>query len=141
MNLICHDCGAYEGSLHNRGCFNECCPYCFGQLAFCHCSYLYFGYKPQPTEAQHPTMGLPKDIFINGLSDAQLDEWDGIVTRKGRIPYFHFSNICTRCGEVEPDLFMVSDEEWQSVVPENHWCDVICRTCFDKMNKLFSQNS
>lgn len=140
MTRKCRGCDAPEGSLHNRGCFNERCPFCFGQLASCNCQYVHFGYKPQPISAGHPTMGLPKEVFNEGLSDEQLDEWDHVVTKKGRIPYFRFPNICSRCGDVDPELFMVPNEEWKSVVPEDHWGDVICRPCFDEMKRLHSEH-
>ena len=137
----CNACGAPEGSLHNRGCFNEVCPFCFGQLVSCMCVHLHFGYNPQPMAAQHPTMGLPKDVFENGLRAEQIDEWDGVVTEKGRISYFYFPLICTHCGEVDTGFFMVPDEDWQSVVPENHWKDIICRECFEGMKRLLIKNS
>lgn len=137
----CPGCGAPEGSLHNRGCLKEKCPFCFGQLVCCSCIYVHFGYKPQPLAAGHPTMGLPKEVFDNGLPDDQVDEWDALVTRHGRIPFFSFPLICSRCGEVDPEFFMVPDEVWQSVVPEDHWSDIICRTCFDEMKRLLEENS
>lgn len=107
----------------------------------CPCIYRRFGYQPQPETAMHPTMGLPKNIFKNGLPDDQIAEWDAAVTAEGRIPHFYFPGICTRCGTVEPGFFMVSDEEWQSTVPKNHWGDIICRECFDKMRRLVEENS
>jgi len=141
MSTTCHECGAPEGSLHNRACPIERCPFCFDQLITCNCIYLHFNYKPQPMDSHHPTMGLPKNIFINGLPKERLDKWDEVVTRRGRIPFFHFPSICTRCGCMDPDPFMVPDAEWCEVVPLDHREDILCRGCFDEMQRLHDANA
>jgi len=141
MTMKCQDCGALEGSLHNRECPREICPFCFGQATSCMCRFRAFGFKPQHSESEHPTMGLPRDVFLSGLSKEQEEQWGTKVDAKGRIPFFCFPWICMRCGSVDPPIFMVSDEEWKAVVPRDRRDGILCRPCFDEMKQLLAENS
>jgi len=141
MTVKCTSCGTSEGSLHNRGCSRERCPFCFGQAISCACQYRAAGYKPQAVGSGHPTMGLPKEVFENGLSNEQEQLWDERVNKKGRIPYFNFPWICCRCGSVDPHIFMVPDNEWKRVVPRHKRREILCRECFDYMAKCIDDNS
>jgi hypothetical protein len=45
-------------------------------------------------------------------------------------PFFDFPTFCSKCGKVDPDFFLVSDEEWNETVPFKHRNDVICWECY-----------
>ncbi len=48
-----------------------------------------------------------------------------------RIPYIQYPNICQYCGKVWPDLFMVSDEEWEKYIQIDMRDKIICRKCYE----------
>lgn len=48
-----------------------------------------------------------------------------------REPYFYIPLICVRCGKLWPDLFMVSNGEWNIVCGMTfNKEDILCRDCF-----------
>lgn len=76
----CHDCGVSVGQLHERGCDTEVCPFCFGQLISCDCSYELLNLFDDDRE-------LPEDVYQNGLTGVLSDRWEAMLAEKGRIPY------------------------------------------------------
>lgn len=82
-------------------------------------------------ESAGKTRGLPMRVYMHGLSDAQSDEWDRALEKKGRIPYIVYPNMCARCGTLWPDMFHVPDAEWEKYVePAMQGC-MLCRPCFN----------
>lgn len=59
---------------------------------------------------------------------------DGIYTR---IPYIQPLTYCGACAKVNPDFFMVPDEEWDRFVIPELQGKVICHFCYDEMKELF----
>ena len=126
---ICHDCGALEGELHEYGCDMERCPFCGGQLITCDCAYEKLGLVDK--EKYPRTNGLSPWIYENGLTDEQREHWISLLKAKGPLPYICWPNICARCGELWPELFMVPDKEWQAVVGRWERDALLCRSCYD----------
>lgn len=122
----CRDCGVLEGGIHEHGCDNEACPECGGQLIACDCCYEFLKVDVSPGTW----------AYNNGLTDEQEELYIAELNRLGRTPYFLLPNLCMRCGAKWPEMFKVTDEEWQSVVaPRNHR-GMLCRPCFDEMRAL-----
>lgn len=130
---ICHDCACEEGQLHEYGCDMERCPFCGNQLITCDCCYRSLGFEPDP---DHPTYGLPGDIYENGLTDELLEKWIEILIVKGRIPYISYPNLCARCGMLWPDMFSVPDEEWERYVEPRQRGKVLCWDCYCEIKRL-----
>lgn len=156
----CHDCGTIEGHLHERGCDMERCPFCGTQLISCGCANKHFypaydvssdpiGRMPTEEESAHArgcringcfacavlfasgaTAGLPVRVYYDGLSAEQEDEWDAILAAKGRVPWIIYPNMCCRCGELWPALFMVPDEEWDRYVEPAMRGYMLCKACW-----------
>jgi hypothetical protein len=109
--MICHDCGIKEGELHKENCDMERCPKCKGQLLSCDCD----------------------------IQNISIDEKFFKISGKPykREPYFLAPNICCKCGEVNPELFMVSKEEWKEVCGISFELDsILCKSCFDFIKNL-----
>jgi hypothetical protein len=64
----------------------------------------------------------------------QLDN----LEREGRIPYFVIPHLCRMCGEKWPEMFTVSDKEWESTIPKNLWWEVICKECYEEIKEITS---
>ncbi len=122
----CHDCGCYEGELHERGCDMERCPFCLGQLISCSCSNKHF--YPEYNYLAHPYCNLPKRVYEKGLPKKQADEWEKVLERKGRIPYVRTPNLCARCGKCWPDMF--HEDEWDRVIPADIAEEMLCYPCY-----------
>lgn len=137
---ICHDCGAKEGQIHEYGCDMERCPFCGGQLISCDCCYEKLGIKNKLKYTEE-TCFLPEEVYNNGLSDSQWDEWTKILEKKGRVPYILYPNHCHRCGKLWPEMFRVSDEEWQKYVALEAQNEMLCRECYDSIKALIDKYS
>ena len=137
MEKKCHDCNCEEGEIHEYGCDMERCPFCGNQLIGCHCLYEFLGYK---IDSNHPTSGLPKEIYESGLSDEELSTWMDILKARGRIPYIQYPNICCYCGKLWPDLFSVPDKEWKKYIQIGKQNTVICRECYDYIKNTIDSN-
>lgn len=134
---VCHDCGAREGQLHDFGCDMERCPFCGHQLISCDCVYGILGYT---LDRAKPYSGLPKRMYEDGLTDEEAELWLDALTEKGRIPYVQWPNLCHRCGELWPTMFMVPDVEWETYIEPEHHRDMLCRKCYDEIRFLIDTN-
>ena len=53
-----------------------------------------------------------------------------------RTPFIVKTNVCRKCGILNPKLFMVSDREWKKVIwPEFKEDDLLCDKCYDIIRK------
>jgi hypothetical protein len=142
---ICHDCGVKEGEIHQRGCDMERCPFCGDQLITCSCRYTKLGFdykepiwdreKMAYSPESHPTNGLPKDIYENGLTEELTEKWLQILNEKGRVPYIQYPNICRKCGRLWPEMFSVPDEEWNKYVMLRERDKILCLTCYNQIKE------
>lgn len=141
----CHDCGVKEGQIHQRGCDMERCPFCGNQLISCSCCYIKLGFDYQEpiwdrtamsfSPESHPTNGLPKEIYENGLPDDLSEKWETMLKEKGRVPYIVYPNMCRKCGVLWPEMFSVSDEEWEKYVMIRERDKMLCRPCYDQIKE------
>ena len=122
----CHDCGVYEGWIHEYGCDMEYCPVCGQQLIGCVCCYHFLG-----VDASEGSWA-----YSHGLTAQQTVDWIQELDKIGRIPYFLLPNMCMRCGGLWPEMFSVSDERWKAVVEPLMRHRMLCRPCFDEMELL-----
>lgn len=58
-----------------------------------------------------------------------------------RIPHVQIPVLCALCAAIGPDLFKVSDEDWNRIVPKNLRDKKLCGTCFDYLEKFSHQPS
>lgn len=115
-NRKCHDCGVKEGQIHEWGCDMERCPFCGWQLISCNCA---------------------SEMFqVDELSDELDIKRRAMITEKGRVPYIRYPVLCGKCGELWPDFFMVSDEEWNHYIQLNMQGTVICKECYQEIKQL-----
>lgn len=120
-------CRVPEGRLHVWGCDMEECPWCGKQLWFCGCLYdkLAFDFDPR---AFH--------FLKNPLTDAQLRQVRILLHEVGRVPFFWRFNLCKMCGELDPELFMVPNAEWDRHIPPSLRKHVLCRPCYDQVKAI-----
>ena len=139
----CGKCGILEGELHCDGCSMECCAFCGGQRVSCGCDVAHFhpDYRTlrnripenfaQMTEAERAaSFGLPLAVYNSGLPPEQQAEWAGVEAEKGRVPFILYPNICRRCGALWPEMFSVSDEEWERYVQPDERDEMLCLGCY-----------
>jgi hypothetical protein len=135
MSSLCHDCGAREGELHKlRGCDMERCPFCGGQLISCGCAERWF--YPTYEFGKKPFSGLPENVYRDGLSEAQCLAWDDALEAQGRIPWIQWPNLCARCGKRWPDMFRVSDVDWERYIEPRERDKMVCQKCWALIVKL-----
>lgn len=141
----CHDCGVKEGQIHHYGCDMEKCGWCGGQLITCSCCYIKLGFDYiEPiwdhsikswSPENHPTNGLPKEIYENGLPEDLSEKWEAMLKEKGRVPYIQYPNICRKCGILWPEMFSVSDEEWKKYVRIGERDEMLCLPCYNQIKE------
>lgn len=56
-----------------------------------------------------------------------------------RIPYIQPLVNCAVCGELFPDFFKVTDEEWDKYVIPSLKHEVLCEDCYEAMKELFPE--
>ena len=54
-----------------------------------------------------------------------------------RIPYLLAPVLCGLCGEQWPDMFRISDKEWEKYVIPSLQTEALCRQCYDEVKNLF----
>ena len=118
----CHDCETQEGDLHVLNCDFERCPFCGHQLISCECRYTQLGFDMNK---------LPADIYEQGLPKELEEKWELILNKKGRVPYIIYPVVCVVCGALWPNLFDVSDEEWEKYIEPAQREKVICQPCYN----------
>ncbi len=114
----------------------EHCPFCGDQSIGCDCCYRYLGFEPDPV---HPTYGLPRNIYENGLTGEMWERWAGILEAKGRIPYISYPCLCARCGALWPEGFSVSNEEWERYVEPRQRGKILCWDCYCEIKRLIDE--
>ena len=154
IQAACGYCDAKEGQLHDYLCDHEQCPFCGGQLLSCGCAEKFFypkalnpmdpsSYVNGDVRSQTPLLpyfGLPKRVYENGLSPAQQRKWKRHLEAEGRVPFILWPNICGRCGETWPEMFMVSNEEWEKYVSLRNRRKMLCRGCLAYIKQLIDTN-
>ena len=126
----CHDCGTKEGEIHDYCCDMERCPFCGGQLLICNCVYKKLNIDCSPGT----------DVYENGITEEQQEQWINILKEKGRIPYIIYPWVCARCGKVWPEEFYVSNEEWEKYIPIIRRDKILCLDCFNIIKNLIDNN-
>lgn len=63
--------------------------------------------------------------------------WDNLKDKEREPFLFKYHRICSRCGKLSFDLFMVSDNEWKEVIGTTYeTSDVLCKECFNEIKIL-----
>lgn len=135
----CHDCDALEGELHQYGCDMERCPFCGNQLISCGCCYEILGLYDSISYGSS-TAHLPPNVYKNGLPPHEQEIWMMDLCEKGRVPWVKYPNICCKCGELWPDIFMVPNGEWTRYVQPDMRGEVLCRECYDFIKSMIDEH-
>ena len=135
---VCGDCGVREGELHVLGCDMEDCPFCGQQLITCDCCYERLGLF-DTEKYDETTAYLPPEIYHDGLTDEQARKWQTMLNAKGRNPFILYPVICSKCGALWPEFFMVSDEEWAYYIQPDKRQTVICAECYHYIKQLIDE--
>jgi hypothetical protein len=126
-------CGVEEGDLHAPGCQFERCPFCEDRLENCDCSLDFLGLRGR----YHPPQFdyIPEEVYKKGLSGEQAARWEAILTARGRIPYVYAPQMCGRCGELWPALFVVQDAVWDYYAGPDLRDAMLCEACFREIRR------
>ncbi len=116
----CGDCGTKEGQLHILGCDMERCPFCGNQLISCQCGYKKLGIDVSPGSW----------AYSHGLTEAQQEDWEKLLSDKGRIPFILYPNLCAKCGTLWPEMFVVLDAEWKHYIEPQMRREMLCEACY-----------
>lgn len=122
---ICHDCGVREGQYHRPGCDMERCPFCGGQLISCDCAF----------------EKLDIDVSQDGLTDEQIKQWEKMLQDKGLIPFILYPNMCAKCGALWPEMFRVSDSEWERYVEPGERDKMLCLPCYEQIKAWIDESA
>jgi|SRR5665647_1298386 len=149
MATQCYECGVYEGELHKLGCENEICPFCGLGMGVeydgCRCMY------EQTSELwDHDIHTLITNFNFDEMELLQLrDKLDiiraerrkQIIKDTNRIPFIDYPSICARCGKIDPDMFMVSNRDWEKYIEPSKRHKELCRECYDEIKTLIDKNN
>ncbi len=128
------ECGVIEGQLHDFGCRWEYCPFCEEQFAGgCECSYELLGLKSRINSPEFDQ--LTQDVYEEGLSPEQEEQWFELCRAKGRIPLIKSPQLCARCGSQWPELFVVQDRVWDYYTDPELRDKILCEECFKSIRK------
>jgi len=123
------ECGVEEGQLHNWYCRREHCPFCDLEFSFgCDCMYMMLGLQSRNNSPI--TDYLTEEIYNDGLNEEQTAEWFRICCVRGRIPFVYVPQMCSRCGCLWPEFFMVQDVVWYYYTTPNLNDKLLCLDCF-----------
>jgi hypothetical protein len=119
----CHDCGVFEGQIHQWDCDMERCPFCGGQLISCECD--------------------PQELGVKeGMTDEQAEQAvKHKVEEKGRIPYILYLNVCAKCGTLWPEMFHVPDEEWERYIEPGERDKMLCLPCYEQIKAWIEESA
>jgi hypothetical protein len=76
---------------------------------------------------------LPPEVYERGLTAAQTAQWEQILTARGRVPYVFAPQLCGRCGQLWPDLFVVQDVVWDYYTGPQLRDAMLCEACFHEL--------
>jgi hypothetical protein len=128
------ECGAEEGAFHEGECRWELCPFCARTDAGgCDCAYdhLLLRRRSNPAACQY----LSEDVYKQGPTDAQSEEWRERCAVRGRLPYVYAPSVCARCGVLWPEMFIVQDAAWEYYAgPLLREC-LLCEACFATLRR------
>ena len=82
---------------------------------------------------------LTKDKYENGLSSEEWRRWKEICTQKGRIPFIDIPQLCVRCGQVWPEMFMVQNKVWLYYTNPELKNEMLCLDCFQEIRQKVDQ--
>jgi hypothetical protein len=138
MDETC-ECGAKEGQLHKFGCRFERCPFC-EEIAGsgCNCAYELLGLRRRDNPPEFDW--LPERVYKRGLTPAQQRRWLKILTTKGRLPFVSAPQLCGRCGELWPVMFIVQDSVWEYYTGPELRSAVLCEPCFHRLRKRIDRH-
>ena len=119
----CHDCPALEGEYHEPGCDVERCPFCGDQLISCDCCDKVLNIDHAPGTR----------VYELGLTRKQQMQWERLLNDKGRVPFILYPNMCAKCGKLWPEMFSVSDQEWEQYVEKSQRDKMLCKPCYDQI--------
>jgi hypothetical protein len=128
--IVCGDCNALEGQLHEFGCEMEQCPFCRHQLISCDCIYEKLGLMDRAKWTEE-TAFLPPEIYSEGVSDEQWQQWRLMCEQKGRWPFINYPHYCARCGQMWPEFFCVDDELWKFTIEPHERRSILCKQCLE----------
>lgn len=133
------ECGVAEGELHAFGCRFEICPFCNVDFAEgCDCAYVQLGLKSNlnPPQFAH----LPKQVYRNGLTAEQRQQWQQRCEARGRLPFVYTPQTCARCGTFWPDLFVVQDAAWLYYAGPRLAPEILCEGCFHTIRRRIDEH-
>lgn len=122
------ECGVEDGQLHEFGCRFEDCPFCEERLSMCDCMYEFLGLRTRSNPPENNW--LDETTYKYGVTPEHEDRWLSILTTKGRMPFTDAPQICGRCGDLWPALFMVPDAVWEYYAGPMLRNAIVCETCF-----------
>jgi hypothetical protein len=72
-------------------------------------------------------------VYEFGLTRKQQMQWERLLNDKGRVPFILYPNMCAKCGKLWPDMFSVSDQEWEQYVEKGQRDKMLCKPCYDQI--------